>query len=243
MCRVSFQPCFPSAAAAAAAASSTSSGTPASSARSVTRWEKALVASSTLSLKRDESWSSRSRRALNRAFCSGGSSAPPRRKSRSSLSTIFLRSTPSAANPRRGADRLELHVQALVLRQLGVVLGDLRQVGVVDLAQLGAVHHRVQMRRPGPRRATAARWHRRAARRSRPRSAHRPRRRAAPARPCSRRCSWSTAGVTCAGWISPKRGRPEKSSNGFIRDTSRREGAKTRRAQRLGDSAALHSDS
>ena len=35
---------------------------------------------------------------LEPAFWSGGSSAPPRRKSRSSLSMIFLRAVPSCAN-------------------------------------------------------------------------------------------------------------------------------------------------
>ena len=44
-----------------------------------------------------------------------------------------------------GAQRLELAVQPFMLAKFGVVLGDSRQDGVVRFAQLGAVHHRIEV--------------------------------------------------------------------------------------------------
>ena len=77
MCSVSFQPSRPSFAAAARATSSTSGGMPESHAGSVTTRPKSLVASSTLSWKRDESAASSSWSCLKRALPASGSSAPP----------------------------------------------------------------------------------------------------------------------------------------------------------------------
>ena len=49
-----------------------------------------------------------------------------------------------------GAKRLVLAIEPLVLRQLGAVLRELRQVRVVDLAQRRAVHHGVHVRDLAP---------------------------------------------------------------------------------------------
>ncbi len=87
-CSVNFQPALPSACAASRAACSTSSGSPAILFSSTTT-ENALVASSRFSENFAPSRASSSWIAAKRAFPSGGSSAPPRRKSRSALSTIF----------------------------------------------------------------------------------------------------------------------------------------------------------
>ena len=51
--------------------------------------------------------------------------------------------------------RFVLLEQRLVLAELGPVLGDLRQVGVVGLAQRRVVHHRVQVRDLAPGAADA----------------------------------------------------------------------------------------
>jgi len=42
--------------------------------------------------------------------------------------------------------------ERLILRKIGVKSGDQRQVGVVNLTQFGAVHHRIEVRHlpPGP---------------------------------------------------------------------------------------------
>ena len=57
--------------------------------------------------------------------------------------------------------RLELPEQALMLAELGIVLGDLGQVLVVDRAQLGRVHHAVQVRdlAPGARQMLVGVFH------------------------------------------------------------------------------------
>src|SRR5207244_1295660 len=56
---------------------------------------------------------------------------------------------------RRGGERLVLVEQCLVLAELGPVLRDLRQVGVVHIAQLRAVEHGVQVRHLAPGAADA----------------------------------------------------------------------------------------
>ena len=90
-CRVNFQPSLPSFCAASRAAASRSSCSPATRAGSSITIEYALVASSTFSANFAPSWASSSWIAPKRAFLSGASSAPPRRKSRSAFCTWRLR--------------------------------------------------------------------------------------------------------------------------------------------------------
>src|SRR6266480_3232563 len=133
-CRVNFQPALPSACAASRAACSPPSGIPAILFSSTTI-ENALVASSRFSenfapSRASSSWIAAGREVDDFSPCFrqlnefGGIAQRP----------VFLE-------------------QRLVLPELGPVLGNLRQVGVVSLAQRRAVQHRVQVRNlaPGPR--------------------------------------------------------------------------------------------
>ena len=176
---------------------------------------KSLVASSRLSEKRDDNSDSVPVSPGKRAFCSSGNSAPPRRKSRNSFSMIFLRAALSPANSALLRRALNFSEQREILSQLGVILGDLRQRRVINLAQFGAVHHRVQMpdRPPGARQAFVGIFHR-----------HDEILPGGLRIVCQQATinarfsasNWSIAGATCSGLISAKRGRPVKSSSGFI---------------------------
>ena len=121
----------------------------------------------------------------------------------------------SAANSGDAAQRLVLVEQRLVLPELGLVDGDLRQVRVVGVAQLGRRAPRAGAHlAPGAREALVGVLERRdevvPVGRGIGGSA-----RATAARASA--SSSSMAGVTCSGLKSAKRGRPEKSSRGFMR--------------------------
>jgi hypothetical protein len=158
MCRVNFQPGLPSFSAAARAASTTSAGMPASSASSVTNSAKALVASSRFSENFACRLASSSWMAWKRGLSASGSSAPERRKSRISCSTMRCCAAESCANPGPALIALNWANRLLVLSQLGEEARHLRQVGVVGFAPVRHVHHGVQVAddAPGARQALAA---------------------------------------------------------------------------------------
>ena len=150
----------------------------------------------------------------------------------------------SAARRRAPANAGEARI-ALYLRnspsccdELGAVLRDLRQVRVVDLAQLRAFITAFSAR-PGPRRGRGARWRPRGAGRNRPRrcGARVVRERARSARG-SRRATGRRRGATCSALNSAKRGSPEKSSNGFMDFPFEWDEKLRRRVTRYADSRA-----
>ena len=216
MCSVNFQPSLPSFCAASRAASSTSSGMPAGLApRSITI-ENALVASSTFS----ENFADSARELfldLGVALLALRAAAPRRRGGNRAARSrrCFLPGGRQLRELRGILQRLVLLEQRLVLAELGPVLGDLRQVGVVDLAQLRVVHHRVQVRdlAPGAAEALVRVLERRDELVPGRRALDRPR--CVVARPSASSCS--IAGATCSGLMSAKRGRPEKSSSGLFK--------------------------
>ena len=71
------------------------------------------------------------------------------------LDDAFWRAVESVCEFGEAASALYFSNKRLVLAELGPVLRDLRQVGVVRLAQLGTVHHGVQVRNLAPGAADA----------------------------------------------------------------------------------------
>ena len=212
---VSSQPGLPAAAAAARASASTSSGTPASCASSSMCSVHALVASSRCSSKRVDRSARSSCSALYVALSASFSSAPPRRKSRSSLSMNLRCAASSAANaghrraapdtwrtgagPARGRCRTSTIFGRFALyasRSSGVLTTALRCCT--------APHARCRRSSDSVSGSTSV--------------SHVGAPGAVPAASIVARASASRrsiAGVTCSVRIASKRGRPEKSSSGL----------------------------
>ena len=116
---------------------------------------------------------------------------------------------------RRRRDGLVTGIQALVLRQLGVILAQAREVFVVHRAQRIAVQHAVKMRHRRPQPCQSLLHVLDRLREVVPGATV-----VTDASSCSsaRRLSASnrsSAGLTCSGRMTAKRGSPEISSNGF----------------------------
>ena len=212
---VSFQPGLPSASAAARASASTSCGTPASAAvvvdverPGVGRVEQVVVEPRR---KLRELLLDRLEARLLRVGQLGAAQAEIAQ---------FVGDGPRSRGVerrerRRRGERAIAIEQPQILREVGVERRDLRQVGVVGVAQLGRAHDGVEMLDGAPRAIQPVeRVGKRLGDRVPGRGSRRPRR---PRRPRRARASTSAsiAGVTCCGRIASKRGRPEKSSSGL----------------------------